>query len=87
MPRLWSLLQKRKSARDVIALLAPIAIALAGGIWAVVTYAWPAHDAAPTAICAEQGIAIGGNVAGSKIINKASGGAPTAAPCVNASSK
>jgi hypothetical protein len=86
MQSLWGLLEKRKSAREVIALLAPIGIALAAGIWAVVTYVWPAHEAAkegpPTAVCAEQGIVIGGNVSRSKITNKAAGGSPTAAPCV-----
>jgi hypothetical protein len=51
------------------------------GIWAVVTYVWPAHKG-PTAVCADQGIAIGGNVSGSKMNNQISGGTGTAAPCV-----
>jgi hypothetical protein len=89
MQSLWVLLEKKKSAREVVALLAPIAIAVAGGIWAVVVYVWPAaHDAPPpTAVCAEQGIAIAGNVSGSHITNKASGGSPTAGPCVTTGNK
>lgn len=91
MSKLWVSLQKRKSAREVVALLAPIAIAIAGGIWGIVTYVWPAHEtarqAAPTAVCAEQGIAIGGNVSRSKITNRASGGTPTVGPCVTSGTK
>lgn len=87
--RIWRVLEKKKSARDVVALLGPIGIAAAGGIWAVVTYVWPAaHDAPqPTAVCAEQGIAIGGNVSGSHVTNKAAGGSPTAGPCVTTGNK
>jgi len=87
MQSLWGLLEKRKSAREVVALVVPIIFAVAGGVWAVVTYVWPAHEAAPTALCAEQGIAIGGNVSGSKIINKASGGSPSVGPCVTTGTK
>src|SRR5215813_472278 len=39
------------------------AVGLAGLIWAVVTYVWPAPRG-PTAVCADQGIAIGGKVSG-----------------------
>jgi hypothetical protein len=46
MPRLWALLEKRKSAREVIALLVPIMIAVAGGVWAVFTYVFPAEKPA-----------------------------------------
>jgi hypothetical protein len=91
MQGLWGLLMKRKSAREVVALLAPIGIAAAGGIWAVVTYVWPAsetnHDPRPTAVCADQGIVIGGSVSGSKIINRASGGSPNPGPCVTTGNK
>jgi len=52
----------------------------------VVTYVWPAHEAA-TAVCAEQGIVIGGKVSGSTIENKVSGGTATAGPCVTSSKK
>jgi hypothetical protein len=46
MPRFWALMQKRKSAREVIALLVPIVIAVAGGVWAVFTYVFPAEKPA-----------------------------------------
>jgi hypothetical protein len=46
MPRLWALLEKRKSAREVIALLVPIVIAVAGGFWAVFTYVFLADKPA-----------------------------------------
>jgi hypothetical protein len=86
MPSIWGLLEKRKSAREVVALLTPIAIAVAGGIWAAVTYLWPAsdvaHDPRPTAVCADQGIVIGGGVSQSKITNSASGGSLGVGPCV-----
>jgi hypothetical protein len=61
-------------------------VILAGGIWAVVTYVWPAHDA-PSAVCADQGVAVGGNVAGSTITNTVSGSKATAEPCVNSGKK
>jgi hypothetical protein len=42
----------------------------------------------PTAVCADQGIAIGGNVSGStKINNRVSGGTATAGPCVTSPTK
>jgi len=42
----------------------------------------------PTAVCANQGIAIGGNVSGgSKINNRVSGGTATARPCVTSPTK
>jgi len=41
----------------------------------------------PTAVCADQGIAIGGKVSGSKINNQVSGGTATAGPCVTSSKK
>ena len=88
---IWGLLEKRKSAREVVALLTPVAIAAAGGIWAVVTYVWPAsepaHNPQPTAACANQGIVIGGSVSGSRIANTVSGGSPRAGPCVATGNK
>jgi hypothetical protein len=47
---------------------------------------WPPHEG-PTAVCADQGIAIGGKVNGSTINNTVSGGAATAGPCVTSSKK
>jgi hypothetical protein len=72
MPKLWVLLQKRQSARDVIALLAPIMIAVAGGLWAVFTYVFPADNpgkvAQPPAVTSGPGgVAAGRDISGSQI--------------------
>jgi hypothetical protein len=53
---------------------------LGGGVWAVVTYLWPAHEA-PTIVCGQEGVAIGGNVSGSAVINTATGSS-NSGPCV-----
>ena len=58
----------------------------AAGIWAVVTYLWPAHET-PTAECVQQGVKIGGNVSGSTVSNKVSGGTPTAGPSLDTTKK
>jgi hypothetical protein len=52
-------------------------VVAAAGIWAVVTYFWPAHET-PKVECVQQGVAIGGNVSGSTVTNTASGGTATA---------
>ena len=57
MGRVWTLLRK-PSNRRLLSWFGGGGVVLAGGIWAVVTYVWPAHEA-PTAVCAEQGIVIG----------------------------
>jgi hypothetical protein len=80
MGRVWTFLRK-PSNRQLLSWFGGGAVLLAWGIWAVVTYVWPAHKG-PTAVCADQGIAIGGNVSGSKMNNQISGGTGTAAPCV-----
>jgi len=72
MPRLWGVLEKRKSAREVIALLLPVAVAIAGGIWAVFTYVFPADKPAkvsqPPAVSAGPGgVAAGRDIRGSTI--------------------
>jgi hypothetical protein len=58
----------------------------AAGIWAVVTYVWPHHEA-PKAECIQQGVKIGGSVSGSTVSNSVSGGTATAGPCVDTSKK
>jgi hypothetical protein len=56
-------------------------MALAGGAWAMVTYLAPPHPPESSKIvCAQQGVAIGGNVSGGTITNAVSG-ATIAAPC------
>ena len=86
MSSMWAFLQKSSNQRMLSWLGGGVVVA-AGGIWAVATYVWPAHEASPTTLCAEQGIAIGGGVSGSQITNKASGGAPTSGPCVTSGNK
>jgi hypothetical protein len=85
MGRVWTLLRK-PSNRQLLSWFGGGGVVLAGGIWAVVTYVWPAHEA-PTAVCTEQGIVIGRKVSGSTIENKVSGGTATAGPCVTSSKK
>ena len=72
MRKLWVLLQNRKSAREVITLLVPIVIAVAGGVWAVFTYVFPADKPAkltqPPAVSAGPGgVAAGRDISGSTI--------------------
>jgi hypothetical protein len=72
MWRLWILLRKNKSTREAIALLVPIAIAVAGGLWAVLTYVFPADKpgkvSQPPAVSARQGgVAAGRDISGSTI--------------------
>jgi len=56
------------------------AVVAAGGIWAVVTYVWPAQTG-PKVECVQQGVKVGGSVSGSTITNTASG-TVTGSPCV-----
>jgi hypothetical protein len=58
----------------------------AAGIWAVITYLWPAHET-PTAECVQQAVKIGGNVSGSTVGNTVSGGTAAAGPCLEATKK
>ena len=72
MRKFWVLLQKRKSAREVMALLLPIAVAVAGGVWAVFTYVFPADKPGkapqPPAVSAGPGgVAVGRDMSGSTI--------------------
>lgn len=43
MRRIWTYLEKKKSVREVIALLLPIAIAVIGGLWTMFIYVFPAE--------------------------------------------
>ncbi len=72
MRSFWGSLEKKKSTRDVVGLLAPIAIAIGGGVWAVFTYLFPADKPVtpprpPTVSAASGGVAVGGNVLRSTI--------------------
>lgn len=81
MRKLWVLLKNKESAGEVVALLAPIATCVAGGVWAIVTGVWPSDEATsaavPTAVCAEQAAAAAGKISRLKITNKASVSSPT----------
>jgi hypothetical protein len=54
MGSVWAFLRK-PSNRVLLSWLGGGAVVIFGGIWAVVTYVWPAYDA-PTAVCADRGI-------------------------------
>ena len=82
MSSTWSFIAQPKN-RQVLSWVGGGLVALAAGVWAVATYVWPApHDGAKT-VCAQQGVAIGGNVSGSTVTNTVSGSSVTA-PCVEA---
>ena len=86
MSSVWTFVQKPSNQRLLSWLGGGGAVA-AAGIWAVVTYVWPAHET-PTAECIQQGVKIGGGVsASSTVSNSVSGGTATAGPCVEATKK
>ena len=85
MCSVFALLRKPRN-QWLLSLLGGGVVVVVSGIWAVVTYVWPAHQA-PTPVCAEQGVAIRGNVSGSTVTNKVSGGTATAGPCVDSAKK
>jgi hypothetical protein len=85
MSSIWTLV-KKPSNRRLLACLGGGGAVAAAGIWAVMTYVWPAHET-PTAECIQQGVKIGGRVSGSTISNSVSGGTVTAGPCVDTSKK
>jgi hypothetical protein len=66
--------------RQVLSWVGGGIVAVAAGAWAVVTYVWPAHET-PKAVCAQQGVVVGGNVSGSTLANTATG-SPSSGPCV-----
>jgi hypothetical protein len=79
MPSLWSQIAKPKN-RQVLSWLGGGIVAVAVGAWAVVTYIWPASEPAKS-LCAQQGVAIAGNVSGSTVSNTVTGSSSTG-PCV-----
>jgi hypothetical protein len=81
---LWTFVRKPSNQRLLSWLGGGGAVA-AAGIWAVITYSWPAHKS-PTAECIHQGVKIGGNVSGSRVSNTVSG-TETAGPCLDATKK
>ena len=85
MGSVWSFVRKRSNQR-LITWVGGGGVVAATGIWAVVTYVWPAHQA-PTTECIQQGVKIGGSVSGSTVSNSVSGGTATSGPCVDATKK
>jgi hypothetical protein len=86
MGSLWAFLRK-PSNRLVLGWLGGGVVIVVAGIWAVVTYVWPPHEA-PTAVCANQGIVIDGSVSSrSSVTNRVTGGTTTAGPCVTETKK
>jgi hypothetical protein len=79
MRSLWSFISKPGN-RAILGWLGGGVVIVAGGVWAVVTFLWPPHEA-PTTVCAQQGVAVGGSVSGSTITNTAIGSS-SSGPCV-----
>ena len=80
MSAVWTFIRKPSNQRLLTWLGSGGAIA-AAGIWAVVTYVWPAHES-PKTVCAQQGgIAAGRNASGNTVTyhGGAGGGAATCA--------
>ena len=79
MHSLWRFIAKTKN-RQVVSWVGGGIVAVAVGARAVVTYVWPHHDQAET-VCAQQRVAVGGNVSGSTITNAVTGSS-SSQPCV-----
>jgi hypothetical protein len=86
MGTIWTFLRKPGNQR-LLSWLGSGAVIIASGIWAVLTYVWPLHEGS-TAVCANQGIVIGGSVSSrSSVTNRVTGGTTTAGPCVTETKK
>ena len=85
MSSLWTFLRKPSNQR-LLTWLGGGVVVIVSGMWTVATYVWPVHEP-PTAVCADQGVAIGGNVSGSTVSNKVSGDTTTSGPCVTSPPK
>ncbi len=69
MGSLWSFLSVPRNQKTLAWLGGGLVVA-AGGIWAVVTYFWPHHEAElppQTVVCAQAGIAAGRDASGNSI--------------------
>jgi hypothetical protein len=73
---LWSFVAKPKN-RQLLTWAGSGAVVFAGGLWAIVTYVWPAHQQARI-VCAQQGSVGGGRDASGNTITY-SGTAPAGA--------
>jgi hypothetical protein len=81
MASVWTFVRKPSNQR-LLSWLGGGGVLIATGIWAVLTYIWPAHES-PTVECVQQGVKIGGSVSGSRVTNTASSSTVTAGPCVD----
>jgi hypothetical protein len=84
MSSVWTFVRK-PSNRRLLSWLGGGGAVAAAGIWAMVTYFWPANES-PKVECVQQGVKIGGNVSGSTVTNTTFGRA-TAGPCVDSPKK
>lgn len=87
MGALWSFLAVPKNQKTLSWLGAGV-LAVAAGLWAVVTYIWSSHDESKI-VCAQQGgVAAGRDATGNTVIfnggNATASGGP-AGPCVDLS--
>jgi hypothetical protein len=87
MGSVWTFMRKPSNQRLLSWLGGGGAVA-AAGIWAVVTYLWPAHES-PKVVCAQQGGIAAGRDASSNTVNY-NGGTPVgggAATCADTAKK
>jgi hypothetical protein len=84
MSSVWTFVRKPSNQR-LLSWLGGGGVVAAAGIWAMVTYFWPAHESAKVE-CVQQGVKIDGNVSGSTVTNTTSGQA-TAGPCADSTKK
>jgi hypothetical protein len=86
MGSLLAFITKPKN-RDMLSWVGGGIVAVAVGAWAMVTYVWPAHEAAGIVCAQSGGVAAGRDASGNTITYN--GGTPTgrAAPCTDAAKR
>jgi hypothetical protein len=72
--------------RDMLSWVGGGIVAVAVGAWAVVTYVWPAHEAAGT-LCAQSGGVAGRDASGNAITYNGGVSPGGAAPCTDAAKR
>jgi len=90
MNSIWTFVRK-PSNRQLLSWLGGGGAVAAAGIWAVVTYIWPAQDT-PKSVCAQQGSIAAGRDASGNTVNyhgalPANGGAVTCADTTTTTKK
>ena len=71
MRSIWPFIRKPNNQR-LLSWLGGGGTVAAAGIWAVVTYLWPAHES-PRTVCAQQGSVAAGRDASGNTVNYTSG--------------